>query len=256
MASLDYLRLASFKFNYATIISELMNWYPGGWKPGRWLQYKGWRKESYFVGVGEQAGKRHMVISASGTESNRLAHFMDGYLDFYCTRIDVQRTIEKPRHAHLRRVRTATKSENTTLIESKDNNTLYVGSRGSDLYTRLYEKPLETMYLRLEFELKGARSQAAWAAIVHGKVPAQIFSHYLAKSKLPGKVKSWFSEPGDDNSFEVDRLIVIHSAKKKLRWLRSLDDSIERAMADHEIGEEVKTLVRSWAIVADRLDKA
>ena len=255
MASLDYLRLASFKFNYAKIISELMKWYPGGWKPGRWLQYKGWRKESYFAGVGEQAGRRHMVISASGSESNTLAQFMDGYLSFYCTRMDIQRTIEKPKHAQLRRIRTATKSENTTLIQSRENDTLYIGSRGSDLYTRLYEKPLDTMYLRLEFELKGARARAAWGAIVHGKVPAQIFSHYLLKSKLPGKVKSWFAEPGDDDSLDVDRLFVVHSAKKKLKWLQSLDDSVEKAMADHEIGEEVKTLVRSWATVADKLDK-
>ena len=255
MASLDYLRLASFKFNYATIISELMNWYPGDWKPGRWLQYKGWRKESYFVGVGEQAGKRHMVISASGSESNRLTRFMDGHHSFYCTRMDIQRTIEKPKHAQLRRIRNATESKHTTLIQSRENDTLYIGSRGSDLYTRLYEKPLDTMYLRLEFELKGARARAAWGAIVHGKVPAQIFSHYLLKSKLPNKVKLWFTEPDDDDSFDVDRLIVIHAAKKKLKWLQSLDSSIEKAMTDHEIGEEVKTLVRTWATVADKFDK-
>ena len=68
-------------------------------------------------------------------------------------------------------------------------------------------------------------------------------------------MKSWFAEPGDDDSLDVDRLFVVHSAKKKLKWLQSLDDSVEKAMADHEIGEEVKTLVRSWATVADKLDK-
>lgn len=255
MANLDYLRLASFEFNYAKLLAELMFWYPGGWKPSRWLQYKGWRKESYFVGVGVQDGKRHMVISSSGTESNRLAHFMDGHLSFYCTRLDVQRTIERPKHVNLRRIRKGTQTENTTLIQSKENDTLYIGSRASDCFTRLYEKPLDTMYLRLEFELKGKRARSAWGALVHGKTPTTIFNHYLLRSKLPQTVKDWYSEPGDEKEEELETEIILKSAKKKLKWLRSLDDCIEKAMASHEIGEEVRTLVLSWAIVANELDK-
>lgn len=255
MASLDYLRLAAFEFSFASIISDLMNWYPGGWRSGRWLQYKGWKKESYFVGVGEQAGQRHMVISASGPEANHLEKFMFNYTSFYGTRLDVQRTIPRPKYASLRRIRKATGTENTTLIESQENDTLYVGSRASDCFTRLYEKPLDEMYLRLEFELKGARARSAWGAIIHGKTPSTIFNHYLKKSKLPETVKEWFALPGDESETEMDRAIKIHSAKKKLRWLRSLDASMEKALADHEIGEQVKELVRAWARYADNLDK-
>lgn len=254
MASLDYLRLASFEFNYPSLVAGILKWHPGGWKPGRWLQYKGWKKESYFVGVGEQDGQRHMIVSASGMESNRLAAFMDGYLAFYCTRIDVQRTIKRPKNTSLRRIRKATKTENCTLIQSKENDTLYIGSRASSCFTRLYEKPLGEMYLRLEFELKSKRARAAWSAMVHGKTPSNIFSHYLKKSKIPETVKEWFAEVGDDDTFEADNEAVLHSAKKKLKWLRSLDSSMERAMANHEIGEEVKQLVRSWAKHATYLD--
>lgn len=254
VASLDYLRLASFEFNYANIMADLMSWYPGGWRPGRWLQYKGWKKETYFVGVGEQAAKRHMIISSSGSDSDHLAAFMDGYLSFYCTRIDIQRTIEKPKHAQLRRIQKSTKTNNCTLIESPENHTLYIGSRTSDLFTRLYEKQLDTMWLRLEFELKGARARAAWGGIVHGKTPHNIFSYYLRKSKLPTKVKSWFSEPADDDSFQANREEIVTDARKKLKWLWSLDECMERAMNDHEIGEEVKALVRGWSTYADKLD--
>lgn len=255
MASLDYLRLAAYDFNYASLISELMNWNPGGWLSGRWLQYKGWRKEEYFVGVGEQSGKRHVVVQVSGSEANQLAHFMFDDLAFYCTRLDVQRTIKKPPHSTLRRIRKATETENCTLIESRENDTLYVGSRASELFTRLYEKPLDEMYLRLEFELKGARARQAWQAIVHGKTPSDIFVYYLKKSKLPETVKKWYAESGDESVTEIDKAIATHSAKKKLKWLRSLDDSMERHMEDHEIGEEVKELVRGWAKVAKKLDK-
>lgn len=255
MASLDYLRLASFNFNYASIMAEFMGTWSKDWKTAKWLQYSGWRSGELFIGAGEQKRKRHLVISCSGSASNSLAAFLFNDLDFYCTRIDVQRTIERPKHVKLRRIRKATKSMNTTIIQSPENDTLYIGSRTSDLFTRLYEKQLDTMFLRLEFELKGKRARAAWGAIVHGKTPSHIFAHYLDKSKLPNVAKTWFSEPDDDLSYEATKEQEQHSAKKKLAWLRSLDESVERAMGDHEIGIEVRAIVRMWAEVADKLDE-
>lgn len=255
MASLDYLRLASFDFNYASLIAEFMTRWPGTFKQGRWLQYKGWKADSLFVGVGEQGGKQHMVISASGSVANDLARWMDNDKTFYCTRLDVQRTIERPRQASLARIRAQTRTKNSTLIQSKDNDTLYVGSRESDCYTRLYEKILDDVWLRLEFELKGPRARAAWGAMRHGKTPSHIFAHYLRKCKLPDRVKGWYAEAGDEQSLEADRQIVERGDRLKLKWLMSLDGSIERAMASHEIAEQVKELVRAWAKVADDLDR-
>ncbi len=255
MASLDYLRLASYTFFYSSVIAKFMNEWPGKMKPGRWLQYKGWKTESLFVGVADQEAKRHLVISCSGAASNDLADFVKDWKGMYCTRIDVQRTIEKPKHSSLRRIRKATQTENTTLVQSKDNDTLYVGSRTSDCYTRLYEKPLDETYLRLEFELKGKRARSAWLAMAHGKTASTIFVHYLNKSKLPTRVKEWYTETADKNEDDFEMANVIHSARKKLRWLRSLDACMEKAMNDHEIGEEVRELVQSWASFAGKLDK-
>ncbi len=222
MASLDYLRLASYDFFYSRVIAKFMREWPGKLKPGRWLQYKGWKTESLFVGIGQQEGKQHLIISCSGPPANDLAIFVHNWKGLYCTRLDVQRTIEKPKHSSLRRIRKATKTDNCTLIESKENDTLYVGSRTSDLFTRLYEKPLDEMYLRLEFELKGVRARSAWQAMDHGKTASEVFSHYLGKSKLPETVKVWFREPGDNTEQELENLVKLHSAKKKLKWLRSL----------------------------------
>lgn len=270
MASLDYLRLASFKFNYPSLIAGFMTRWPGTFKQGRWLQYRGWQCDSLFIGVGEQDDKRqadkyskkgekykaqHMIISASGSVANDLARWMENDSDFYCTRLDVQRTIGKPRQANLRRIRHETKTKNTTIIQSQENDTLYIGTRSSDLFTRLYEKVLDDVWLRLEFELKGARSRAAWAAMRHGKTASNIFAHYLDKSKLPNRVKAWYAETGDDKSFEADRQIVEHGDRKKLKWLMSLDDCMEKALANSEIGVQVKELVRGWAKYADDLDK-
>lgn len=232
-----------------------MNDWPGEMRPGRWLQYKGWKTESLFIGAGEQEGKRHLIISCSGAASNDLAVFVKDWKGLYCTRLDVQRTIKKNRQSSLRRIRKATRTENTTLIQSKDNDTLYIGSRSSDCFTRLYEKPLDEMYLRLEFELKGKRARSAWLAMVHGRTASTIFVHYLNKSKLPNRVKSWYTEPSDKNEKSYEEAETLHSAKKKLRWLRSLDACMEKAMGNHEIGEQVKELARSWAEYANKLDK-
>ncbi len=255
MASLDYLRLASFDFFYSAVVAKFMTDWPGKMKPGQWLQYKGWRTESLFVGVGEQDGKRHLIISCSGPAANDLAIFVKDWKGLYCTRLDVQRTREKPIHSNLRRIRKATRTKNTTLIQGKENDTLYVGSRTSDCFTRLYEKPLDDMYLRLEFELKGKRARSAWSAMAHGKTASTIFVHYLNESKLPDTVKLWYTEQSDKDESNFDETVVLHSAKKKLRWLRSLDACMEKAMADHQIGEATKELVRSWAQHADNLDK-
>ncbi len=255
MASLDYLRLAAFEFNYAKLISEFMNGWEEQWKPAKWLQYDGWKLGKLFVGVGEQAKKRHMIMFISGSETHKLAEWMHDELSFYATRLDVQRTIQKPEHAKLRRIQKSTKTNNCTLIESPENHTLYIGSRTSDVFTRLYEKPLDTMYLRLEFELKGKRGRSAWGALVHGKTTNDIFAHYLDKSHLPNTVKSWFSEPQDDLGVEFEMAQVTQSAKKKLAWLRSLDGSINQAMACHEIGGQVRAIVRMWAQEVNRLDE-
>lgn len=255
MASLDYLRLASFDFNYSKLIAEFMNGWNEQWKRSKWLQYDGWKLGKLFVGVGEQSHKRHMIMSISGSETHKLAEWMHDQLSFYATRLDVQRTIEKPKHSQLRRIQKSTKTNNCTLIESPENHTLYIGSRTSDCFTRLYEKPLDTMYLRLEFELKGKRARSAWGALVHGKTPSHIFAHYLDKSHLPNTVKAWFSAPDDDLSVEFETERLVQSAQKKLAWIRSLDASINQAMACHEIGVQARAIVHMWSQEADRLDE-
>lgn len=255
MASLDYIRLASFNFLYSKVIAKFMRDWPGKMKRGRWLQYKGWKTESLFVGAGEQDGERHLIISCSGAAANDLAAFVADWKELYCTRLDVQRTIKRPKHAKLRRIRKATETKNTTLIQSIENDTLYVGSRTSDCFTRLYEKPVDETFLRLEFELKGKRAKAAWLAMQHGKTASTIFVYYLNKSKLPNTVKAWYTETSDKNEEDFEQLAVLHSARKKLGWLRSLDACMEKAMSDHDIGEDVKELVRSWAEFAEHLDK-
>lgn len=255
---IDYLRLASWEFNaYVELMPFLMETWPNDWVRGKWLQYVGWRKESIFVGRGVQGNKAHTILNVSGAASQQwYLNFLslDGW---YCTRIDLQRTIKTPlaKNEKLSMVRDDCMTQNTTLIESDENDTLYLGSRTSDKFTRLYEKILDEKYLRLEFELKGFRARATWDAIRTGEDTDKIFCFYLNRTKLPERIRFEFEKMGDSATDKVMLLQIEKEEQKTLKWIQSLDDSMSKNMASHGIGEQVKMIVRAWAKFADYLDK-
>lgn len=255
---IDYLRLASWEFNaYVELMPFLMETWPNDWQRGKWLQYVGWRKEGVFVGRGVQGNKAHTVLNISGAQA-QVWHTdflrLDGW---YCTRIDLQRTIVTPLASDetLALIRDDCDTKKTTLIESEENDTLYLGSRTSDKFTRLYEKILDATYLRLEFELKGYRSRACWDAIRSGETTDKIFCFYLEGSKLPERIKFDYNKPGDTATDLAMRLEIEKDERKSLKWIISLDKSMAKNMASHGIGEQVKIIIRSWAKYADYLDK-
>lgn len=254
----DYIRLASWKtYAYTSVLGRVLRAWPEGWEQSKWLQYKGWRKEGFFIGHGRQQNKTHTIINCSGALSQKMLPTLRDIEGWYCTRIDLQITIEAcvMGNLTLSQIRDECQTNNTTLIESMDNDTLYLGSRTSEKFTRLYEKFLNsTKYLRLEFELKGERSRAAWEAIAKGESLDKIFKYYVKKSWLPEYAREWFAAYGVSSTAETMRLEVLHGHKKKLEWLESLNPCIEQHMANHDIGDQVKILVRSWSKYADYLD--
>lgn len=255
MPSIDYIRLATWNADdYPRVMSRIMRSWENGWEQGKWLQYKGWRKEGVFIGVGEQNGRRHAVICASGGLAHRLFSGLKNLQGWYCTRLDLQETIVEPEYVKLSSVREDCHTKNTSLIESNENDTLYLGSRTSEIFTRLYEKPLDIMMLRLEFEIKGSRSKMAWQALLKKETVASIFSFYLDASKLPIDILDLFRDQTAESTKATMRAVESHDIGKTWKWLESLDATMEKNMANHEIGEQVKSLVRSWANFADNLD--
>jgi hypothetical protein len=255
---IDYLRLASWDFNaYVELMPYLMEAWPDRWQRGKWLQYVGWRKESVFVGRGMQGNKAHTILNISGSLSHEWHEQflrMDGW---YSTRIDLQRTILSPlaKDETLATVRDDCNTKKTTLIESEENDTLYLGSRTSDKFTRLYEKILEGTFLRLEFELKGFRSRATWDALRAGESLDKIYYFYLERSALPERIKFEYGKDGDISTDLAMRLEIEKEEAKSLKWIISLDESMMKNMGSHGIGEQVKIIVRAWAKYADHLDR-
>jgi hypothetical protein len=254
-AILDYIRLASWDWEeYAKTLGKIMGSWKGGWKQSKWLQYSGWRKEEFFIGFGEQHQKRHTVAGVSGSLSQRMFESLKAMSSWYATRIDVQVTIYCPDDLVLSDVRDRCKNKNTTLIESQFNDTLYLGSRESEIFTRLYEKPIVDKLLRLEFELKGSRARKAWTALCNGELVEKIFLYYLRKSMLPEDIARMFESYDVAATTEIMNQIKEHDNDKVWKWIEGLDSSMEKNMANHQIGESVKTLVRAWAKYADKLD--
>ncbi len=254
-SQIDYLRLASWGHEpYVEVMAMIMSTWPGDWQRGRWLQYAGWRKEQFFIGMGEQLRKRHAILQASGSFAHKVYGMMGEFDGWYATRVDIQRTLKKPDWADLALLFKFLGKKGTSLISSEENDTLYLGSRTSDLFTRLYEKQYEETYLRLEFELKGKRALMAVQAMYAGEECDRIYDHYLDKAKLPKRYKTLFKNIDHLATKRAMTKELAHESKKKLKWLTSLDSSVRLAINDHEIGEQVKILVRSWSSYADRID--
>lgn len=254
----DYLRIATWKeLAYTKTLARLISNWPGDWKQSKWLQYKGWRKDALFIGHAIQQKKSHTLINVSGALANRLLPTLKTFEGWYCTRIDLQITLDaiKMQGDNLAYIRDYCTTTNTTLIESYENDTLYLGSRSSDVFIRLYEKQFDNgKYIRLEFELKGSRARASWNAITKGESLDSIFKYYNNRSKLPQEVKTWFNPYGTTETDEAMNAEIETSLKKKLEWLQSLDPAIMKYLGNHDIGDEVKRLIRSWAAHADHLD--
>jgi hypothetical protein len=216
--------------------------------PGKWLQYSGHRATQFFMGSGEQDKRRHHVVSASGSLAERMRKSLMLFDGFYATRIDLQMTIEKPDWVNLGKLHKSLGKKRTTLISSEENDTLYFGSRKSDKFARLYEKPLgEKMFLRMEFELKGRMAAGAWMAILGGESIGNVYKRLLIDSILPNAFKHLFENADDTATDRALRAEIEHDNAKTLKWIMSLDACMRRHMHNHEIGDQVAEIIRSWA---------
>ena len=248
-AHLDYLRLATWNTTaYAHMAAELMRVWTWDYQPGKWLQYSGHRSKQFFMGSGEQQGRRHHVVSASGSLAERMRKSLMLFDGWYATRLDLQMTVAKPGWVDLGKLHKSLGKKKTTLISSEENDTLYFGSRESDKFARLYEKPLgDNMFLRMEFELKGKMASGAWNAILSGETVGGIYKRLVMQSILPIKFKDMFENADDTATDKALRAEIDHDNQKILKWIMSLDGAMRRHINNHEIGDQVVEIIRSWA---------
>lgn len=135
------------------------------------MQYEGSQQEkngggSFYWGVGDQGGHKHYLVQASGAFADTFASlvFSSDWDAIKITRVDIQLTLERPdwyksRHLvdWLRAADWQGRKRKILAYDAGGDDTVYIGSRQSDRFCRIYVK--EKNWLRVEFEYKADRAQ-------------------------------------------------------------------------------------------------
>jgi hypothetical protein len=126
-----------------------------------------WEKDSYgtrFVGTRDTDG--YSMISCSGYAAHIEAERLRFLSCWRPSRIDIAVDIE--RHFDVPGAYTAWQGKSRTKITAIENQTLYIGSRKSEIFWRVYDKAEElgrpelAPLWRIELELKGERARQFW----------------------------------------------------------------------------------------------
>ena len=185
--AIDYITLGSYNFQFFTKISqEILPILSAQDKSleaveGQSLQYGGtflmdpFDRCPVFLGQGPQRGKIHYLFRVSGYRSDAALRALTSEaisFDYSASRIDVQLTLpskgvmtadlwkEFNKLQYDREQSRGKRTRKVTMVTDNGNgNTIYIGSRKSTRFIRVYEKQVEDIPLvRLEVELKNASS--------------------------------------------------------------------------------------------------
>jgi len=185
--AVDYLTLTTYSAEAFSRAVELIHKHTPReeMRGARLMQYTGYKGGNYFYGSGIQVDQEHYLLRLSGSASH---YFLEaalaspglrGLMGFFnCTRIDVQythpeqfsgidlpgvceylRLVEWPKHRGKRPA--------VEMFNSDDGlHTLYIGSRSSPRFQRLYVKEVDGLrLLRYEVEYKGSGVRALAAKL-------------------------------------------------------------------------------------------
>lgn len=245
---IDYLRIATYNQIAAYKLNAEIERCYHVWEPHKWMQYKG-RKSlcGVFHGQAQQKAGMHYIVQVSGQAAQI---FYDWFMNrdqtiiqaFYCTRIDLQRTqtqTDKEYRLYAYKRMLGSKS----LIQSDTGITLYIGSRTSDTYWRIYDKT-ETL-LRLELELKGKQAKKAFIALLNKENLDGIWNRFLLRSRVPKVYVDYFR--GDGGQATLAQLEETVDLDKKLEWLATLDALVYKLAHDHDTATRTANLIGRWS---------
>lgn len=265
IARCDYLTLTTFK-NGDSFISSIADLYPIQYaKEAKRGGYQGHEWDGLFVGVGKQRRKAHFILRASGEGSDTVM-WRTRDLNCRCTRIDLQVTVWMPEKYEARKLYDILKSSDTIwpgrrlvpeLRESGDGlDTVYIGSRTSDRFARVYIKPDtrgEPAYLRFEMEFKGAMAQAVRNAIVekHGTVKHILRSELNRLPYLASRTLRVFERVLGSETYKV-KPETVYGQNKTFDWLETqVEPAIFRLLHSHEDSGRMKALLERWVLAGD-----
>lgn len=260
-AHIDYLRLGTWdSSDYSKIAVKIEEHFIT--LPGHWLQYHGRRSRdgSAFHGTGEQGRRSHHLCHISGDTAEEWAHHLKLAVpgdSVYCTRLDVQTTILRPQDYDSLAFYEQSQRVARSIVMNPETSTVYIGARTSDLFMRLYEKIiLEKMYLRLEFEIKGAYSRNWWSLWKsETELVDMLFISCVNRIRLPEPYKTWFN-PSNDETDVLNAEKLDADLAQKLTYLRNTETALVRYISDHATREYAVSLVERLSMTISHLDSS
>lgn len=263
----DYARFTTFDVEIGNYFMDFLG---DGMGEGRVMQYQGIKSRDAFAGEAMQKSSRHFLYQVSGGRSHDVCRvFRLGMYgrDLRSTRLDVQLTIPLPDNYSARVVADFWRDcdrwgngrpANIRLQENTDGlDTVYIGSRTSERYVRVYvkEDDMGARYLRFEVEYKGDLSRKVWGQFLDSELGIyELLRGEL--DRLPGLPLLL----RDFGMFllEVDSVGVAGSKRvlddaKTMRWLRdSVTPALERMLNSHDYSGDARRLVLEWNELAGR----
>jgi hypothetical protein len=254
--AIDYLTISTFdEKNFNLIVSESSS---KETQPddARRMQYHGQYQSmsngGLFWGTADQKERKHYLIQCSGGYSNRLTNYMmtTGVEDFNVTRLDIQLTLIKPEWFKSRGLVDSLRLGNwphrtrtVTAIDGGGNDTVYIGSRHSDRFIRIYVK--DTDYLRFEVEYKAERANAVYEMLkTYGKERAMLGILHREMISLPTHpiIDGFRSHIHNDG--ESLKPEVIRTDSNTYKWfIHSVVPALQRLLNDHDQSARVRTIL-------------
>lgn len=218
-------------------------------------RYRGYTDGHIYWMVGEQKNKPHYMIQAQGDIADRAIMGAVGW-DGNCSRIDLQYTVPLPENYLARefadRLRGVEKwpwrKRKVDLRDNQDGlDTIYIGSRESDKFIRIYVKESEYdgRFLRVEVEFKGDYAKEAFYGAQKSRLQMQrIFAGELARLPPEQPLMAIAEQIAIDGAAAVEKRKTVPDRSGAMRWVRrQVMPAIQRLLNDHELGGEMEFLL-------------
>lgn len=224
----------------------------------RRMQYRGHRYGNVFFGIGEQRAKAHYIMQASGEDADHVFSTLD--VDrFNVTRIDLQITTTAHEEYDSRNLYDALndaewvgRKRQLAIVQSGDGfDTIYIGNRKSDRFTRIYVKPTDAHgpVIRFETEYKQAHARSIFSHLLDdpgdmGAILAQEVDDLPSDDEL-GTL--WHFRAVCDATAYKPKIKRVVGQNSTLDWLRTqVGPAVKRLLNSHEWGAATRLLVETW----------
>lgn len=252
----DWIRLTTYeKPTYLLLAEQIKQLFPRDEpRPGGFLQYGGDRYSHAFHGQGEQNGYAHWLVEVTGENAQAALLAFVGVTkveNVKCRRLDIQVTVPLPKEwdirYHVDTLRECSWPWRRRKVEFYENEgvegTIYIGSRTSDKFARMYVKFTgdEKIPLVLRYEIENKREVADLmykALLVGGVDEAGLLRGEWERLPLL-ETSAWHAIEKTMPKAGTPVILpkTIQDDNKTIRWLiHKVTPTIRRMLNSHEFG--------------------